>query len=86
MVVDEVTFLSFSHSSLSRESSILTSAPLVVALVSYHAQRAMGARCLCFGTALRTHSKLSSVLHVMKTGYSAAGAVLAKNGISTYAN
>lgn len=83
MAVGEVTFLSFSHSSLSRESSIPTSAPLVGALVSCRAQRAMGARCLCFGTALRTHSKPSSVLLAMRTGYSAAGAVQAKNGIST---
>lgn len=83
MAVGEVTFLSFSHSSLSRESSIPMSAPLVGALVSCRAQRAMGARCLCFGTALRTRSKPSSVPLAMRMGYSAAGAVQAKNGIST---
>lgn len=85
MAVDKVTFLSFSHS-LSRESSILRSARLVEALVSCRAQRAMGARCLCFGTALRTHSKPSSVLLVTRMGYSAAGAVQAKNGMSTCTN
>lgn len=86
MVVDEVTFLFFSLSSLSRESSILTSVPLVGALVSCRAQHAMGARCLCFGTALRTLSKPSNVLLAMRTGYSAAGAVQARNGISTCTN
>lgn len=86
MVVDEVTFLSFSLSSLSRESSILTSAPPVGALVSCRAQRAMGARCLSFGTALRTHSKPSSVPLAMRMGYSAAGAVQAENGMSTCTN
>lgn len=62
------------------------SAPLVGALVSYRAQRAMGARCLCFGTALQTHSKPSSVPLATRTGYSAAWAVQAKNGISTCTN
>lgn len=83
MVVDEVTFLPFSLSSLSREFSILMSASLVGASGSCRAQRAMGARCLCFGTALRTHSKPLSVPLAMRMVYSAAGAVRAKNGIST---
>lgn len=85
MIVDEVTFLCFFHS-LSRECSIPRSAPLVGALVSCRAQRAMGARCLCSGTALRTPSKPSSVLPAMRTGSSAAGAVQAKKGISTWSN
>lgn len=85
MVVDEVTFLSFFHS-LSRESSTLKSAPLVGALVSCRAQRAMGARCPCSGTASQTPSKPSSVLLAMRMGSSAAGAVQAKNGISTCSN
>lgn len=84
-VVDEVTFLSFLHS-LSRESSFLKSAPPAGALVSCRAQRAMGARCLCSATALRTRSKPSSVLPAMRMGYSAAGAVQAENGISTCSN
>lgn len=86
MTVEKVTLWSFLLSSLNRESSTLTSASLVGALDSFRAQCAMGARCLCFGTALRTHSKPSSVLLAMRMGYSAAGAVQAKNGISTCAN
>lgn len=62
------------------------SASLAGALDSFRAQCAMGARCLCFGTVLRTHSKPSSVLLAMRMGYSAAGAVQAKNDISTCAN
>lgn len=82
MMADEVTFLSFFHP-LSRECSFLRSAPLAGALVSCRAQRAMGARCPCSGTALRTPSKPSSVLPAMRTGSSAAGPVQAENGIAT---
>lgn len=53
--------------------------------VSFRAQCAMGARCLCFETALRTHSKPSSAQLAMRMGYSAAEAVQVKKGISTYA-
>lgn len=82
MVVDEVTCLSFFHS-LSRECSILRSASLAGALDSCRAQRAMGARCPCSGTALRTPSKPSSARPATRTASSAAGAVQAKNGTST---
>lgn len=85
MVVDELTFLSFFHS-LSRECSTLSSASLVGALVSCRAQCAMGARCPCSGTALQTPSKPSSVLPAMRMASSAAGAVQARNGISTSSN